>query len=327
MFRRIILSIVSTFALFFIFIGTASAATNYDKLLPIAKKYIGVPYSYGGTSVKGFDCSGYINTVFKELGMDLPRTTKGLATTGSFVGRYNLRIGDIVIFNTTGSGPSHAGIYIGDDQFIHSSTSKGVIINSLSDPYYWKDRYIGARRVLSYDLDIGQFHDITSSHFAYSAVNELAKENLILGYENSYYNPQDNISRADVAAMLADVFDLKPNNRSENFSDVSSLHWAVGVINAVYEEGIFKGDGSKEFRPDDALTRGEMAAIITSAFDLKAPSTPTEFVDVPADHWAYQDIQKLAASEITVGYPDGSFHPEEYVSRSQFATFLHRAMN
>ncbi|WP_077215002.1 S-layer homology domain-containing protein [Bacillus dakarensis] len=326
MYRRLILGLVSTFAIFFLWAGSASASTNYDKLLPVAKKYIGVPYKYGGTTASGFDCSGYINVVYKELGINLPRTTKGIATAGTYIERDNLRVGDLVIFNTFGSGPSHAGIYIGNDEFIHSSSSKGVTISSLNDPYYWKNKYIGARRVLSFDLGVGEFRDINSDHWVQPIVNELAKEELVLGYENSYYKPQDNITRAEVAAMLAEAFDLKVNNRSGNFPDVNSNHWAVGVVNAVYQEGIFQGNDSNHFRPSDALTRGQMAAIISRAFDLGAPASAVEFSDVSADHWAYNDVQKLAGSRITVGFPDGSFKPEEHVTRSQFAAFLYRAM-
>lgn len=326
MYRRLILGMVSTFAIFLLWVGSASASTNYDKLLPVAKKYIGVPYKYGGTSVSGFDCSGYINVVYKELGINLPRTTKGLATAGTYVERNNLRVGDLVIFNTFGSGPSHAGIYIGNDEFIHSSSSKGVSISSLNDPYYWKNKYIGARRVLSFDLGVGEFRDVNSNHWIKPVVTELAKEDLVLGYENSYYKPQDNITRAEVAAMLAEAFDLKMNNRSGNFPDVTSNHWAVGVVNAVYQEGIFKGNDSSQFRPSDALTRGQMAAIISRAFNLEAPAAAKEFTDVSAEHWAYNDVQKLAASGITTGHPDGSFKPEDHVTRSQFAAFLHRAM-
>lgn len=326
MFRRILVGIVSSIALSSIFIGSASAATNYDKLLPIAKKYLEVPYKYGGTTANGFDCSGYINVVYKELGISLPRTTKELATTGKYVERSHLRVGDIVIFNTSGSGPSHAGIYIGNDEFIHSSSSKGVSIASLNDPYYWKSKYIGARRVLSYDLDVGQFRDVQNNHWAHTVVNKLAKEDLIVGYENSYYKPQDYITRAEVAAMLAEAFELKVNNRSGNFPDVSSSHWAVGVVNAVYNKGIFKGNGANQFRPNDALTRGQMAAIISRAYDLKTPASAVNISDVPSSHWAYYDVQKLVAAGITVPYDDGSFKPDEHVTRSQFAAFLSRAM-
>lgn len=326
MIRRILIGIVSTFGIFLLSTGSAFAETNYDKLLPIAKKYIGVPYKYGGTTAGGFDCSGYINTVYKEMGITLPRTTKKLATAGSFVERGSLRVGDIVIFNTTGSGPSHAGIYIGNDEFVHSSSSKGVMVSSLNDPYYWKGKYIGARRVLSYDLAVGQFRDVGKDHWANQIVSKLAQEDLVLGYEKSYFKPQDNITRAEVAAMLAEAFDLKVNNRSGSFPDVSSDHWAVGVVNAVYAEGIFKGNDSNQFRPGDSLTRGQMAAIIARAFGLKAPATTRLISDVPPSHWAYQDVQKLAAAGITTPYEDGSFKPEGHVTRSQFAAFLSRAM-
>ncbi|MBU8881109.1 S-layer homology domain-containing protein [Bacillus sp. FJAT-29790] len=324
MIRRTIIGIVSCFSIFLLSNGTASANTNYDKLLPVAKKYIGVPYKYAGTDERGFDCSGYIQTVYRSLGVNMPRTTKDLAKTGTSIDRNNLRTGDIVLFDTLGSGVSHAGIYIGNERFIHSATSSGISISGLNDNY-WKGRYLGARRVLSYDLNIGQFHDVDESHWAYPIVNKLAKEDLVLGYENSYFMPQDNITRAEVAAMLAEAFSLKMNNRSGNFPDVSSNHWAVGVVNAVFEKGIFKGNGANQFKPSDSLTRGQMAAIISRAYNLKAPASPKTFTDVDSSHWAYEDVQKLAASGITTGYNDGSFKPEEFVTRSQFAAFLYRA--
>lgn len=78
---------------------------------------------------------------------DLPRTSQSQAKVGTPVAKENLRSGDLVFFNTFGNGISHAGIYLGDDQFAHSSSSKGVSISKLSERYY-KDRYVTARRVV-----------------------------------------------------------------------------------------------------------------------------------------------------------------------------------
>lgn len=120
---------------------------NAQELIATAKQYIGVPYVWGGSTPSGFDCSGYVQYVFRLHGITLPRTSKEQFTVGSWVSKANLKPGDLVYFNTDGSGVSHLGIYIGNNQFIHASSSKGVVISSLSNSY-WAPRYYGARRVL-----------------------------------------------------------------------------------------------------------------------------------------------------------------------------------
>lgn len=125
----------------------ASTAVNSDELVTTAKNLIGIKYRGGGTTKAGFDCSGFVNYVFDDLGIDLPRTSAGMHSSGDKVSKEDLISGDLVFFNTSGKGVSHVGIYIGDGKFIHSSSSKGVKIDKLSDPYYWGKRYVGAKRV------------------------------------------------------------------------------------------------------------------------------------------------------------------------------------
>ena len=112
-----------------------------------AAKYKGVPYVFGGTTTKGFDCSGYVQHVFKDCKAKLPRLADEQALQGIFVTQKQLRPGDLVFFTTYAAGASHVGIYAGDGQFWSASSSKGVILSSLKDDY-WKQRYYGARRVL-----------------------------------------------------------------------------------------------------------------------------------------------------------------------------------
>lgn len=112
-----------------------------------AAKYKGVPYVFGGTTTKGFDCSGYVQYVFKDCKAKLPRLADEQALQGIFVTQKQLRPGDLVFFTTYAPGASHVGIYAGDGQFWSASSSKGVILSSLKDDY-WKQRYYGARRVL-----------------------------------------------------------------------------------------------------------------------------------------------------------------------------------
>lgn len=116
-------------------------------VLDYAKQFMGVRYRSGGESPNGFDCSGYVRYVFKNFGFDLVHTAAGQAQTGTAVKRGELRPGDLVFFNTSGYGINHSGIYVGNDQFIHASTSRGIRIDSLHDGY-WNPKYRGATRLL-----------------------------------------------------------------------------------------------------------------------------------------------------------------------------------
>ena len=109
-----------------------------------AEQFIGVPYVWGGTTPNGFDCSGFVQYVYAHFGTSLPRTSYEQFDVGTSIPKSDLMPGDIVFFDTYGSGASHEGIFIGNGQFI-SATSSGVEIDSLSNPY-WSAHYLGARR-------------------------------------------------------------------------------------------------------------------------------------------------------------------------------------
>jgi cell wall-associated NlpC family hydrolase len=118
-----------------------------DAVLKTASGYIGVPYRFGGESPRGFDCSGYVKYVFEKHGKKLPRTADAQFTAGTSVDKSKLKEGDLVFFTTYAKGPSHVGIYYGGNKFIHASSSRGIMISGMND-YYWKGRYVGARRIL-----------------------------------------------------------------------------------------------------------------------------------------------------------------------------------
>lgn len=148
--RNTVLTFVAALAFLLSPIGDNEASASdfsTKEIKEVANKYLGSPYLYGGTTSKGFDCSGYITTVFKELGVSLPRSSASMYNVGEAVNQSDLIPGDLVFFNTSGSGISHVGIYLGGGDFIHSQTNIGVSITSLSDKYYWADRYVGAKRV------------------------------------------------------------------------------------------------------------------------------------------------------------------------------------
>ncbi len=116
-------------------------------IVTTAKSFMGVPYVFGGTTPAGFDCSGLVQYVFKMNGIDIPRLADEQYNLGRAVNLNQLTAGDLVFFTTYTSGVSHVGIYLGDGNFLHASSSKGVKIDSLNNEY-WRPRFVGARKVV-----------------------------------------------------------------------------------------------------------------------------------------------------------------------------------
>lgn len=118
-----------------------------DRLILFAKKMLNVPYRFGGNTFMGIDCSAYVQKVFGFLDIHLPRSAREQFKIGESVSKEDLSIGDLVFFRTYASFPSHVGIYLGNNLFIHaSSKNRRVSIDSLETPYYIR-RFIGARRL------------------------------------------------------------------------------------------------------------------------------------------------------------------------------------
>ncbi|NLY44360.1 MAG: C40 family peptidase [Clostridiaceae bacterium] len=120
------------------------------KIANFSKKFLGVPYRYGGTTTKGFDCSGFAQYVYKQFGITINRVANDQKKNGTYVERKNLMPGDLVCFGNPSSGyVDHVGIYVGDNQFIHaSSTGSCVKLSSLSEEYYSR-KYVTARRIVN----------------------------------------------------------------------------------------------------------------------------------------------------------------------------------
>ena len=119
-----------------------------EKLTLFAKKLLNIPYRFGGNSLLGIDCSAFVQKVYSLIGINLPRSAREQFSEGNPVDKGELSIGDLVFFRTYASFPSHVGIYLGNNLFIHaSSKSKKVTIDSLETPYYFK-RFIGAKRLI-----------------------------------------------------------------------------------------------------------------------------------------------------------------------------------
>lgn len=124
-----------------------------DKIIDHAKKYEGTRYKYGGTTKRGMDCSGLVSVAFLEEEIALPRTSSAMATTGDWVDVKEVKEGDLLFFATSKNSRrvNHVGLVTktrpGHVEFIHSTTSAGVIVSNLAERY-WYLAYVQARRVL-----------------------------------------------------------------------------------------------------------------------------------------------------------------------------------
>lgn len=123
-----------------------------ERLIIFAKKMMHLPYRFGGSTAFGIDCSAYVQKVYGLIGLALPRSAREQFHFGDVIDKDELTVGDLVFFRTYASFPSHVGIYLGNNLFIHaSSKTKRITIDSLDTPYYIK-RFIGAKRIISDDV-------------------------------------------------------------------------------------------------------------------------------------------------------------------------------
>ncbi|WCH49873.1 C40 family peptidase [Lysinibacillus sp. OF-1] len=299
--KKWLLPIFASF-MFFTGIGVheAKAATIAD-ITNTAKAYIGVPYQYGGTNIKtGVDCSAFTQIVFSKLGISLERTSKAQYQQGTSIAKDQLKTGDLVFFNTSGSGISHVGIYIGDNSFISATTSSGVKIDNINDPYYWGSRYVGAKRVTNFtENEFGEVKDAEIDFSVYA-------------------------SRGEVALKLAKQLQLDTSNTNSSFPDVKPSSKYAGAAEALKKIGVFTGDENGKFNPGSPMTRGQLSKVLVEAFHLKQQGAAEQFVDVPSAHWANNYVSILASNKVTVGKGDNVFGVNDNVTLVQLDAFIQR---
>jgi peptidoglycan DL-endopeptidase LytE len=124
-------------------IKNVTVSASYSAIIQTAYAHVGTPYVWGGTSPSGFDCSGFLQYVHSVHGVTIPRTVSDLWNFASPVS--SLSVGDLVFYETYKPGPSHAGIYLGNGQFIHAGNN-GVEVSNMGEAY-WQQRYLGAKRI------------------------------------------------------------------------------------------------------------------------------------------------------------------------------------
>ncbi|MGE5458853.1 MAG: S-layer homology domain-containing protein [Methanobacterium sp.] len=175
-------------------------------------------------------------------------------------------------------------------------------------------------------------------HWAETAIRQLAEKEIMQGYPDKTFKPEQRITRAEFICILAKAFDLKDdgNQTATRFLDDQQIPaWAKASVIKAEKNGIIKGykvNNGYILAPNDPISRAEMAFILKQCITLKEISSNTgnangkAFVDA-LPSWAEQSIKELAAQNILSGYPDGAFHADHVVSRAQAASALFKALN
>lgn len=169
------------------------------------------------------------------------------------------------------------------------------------------------------------FSDVNSDYWAKTEIEYLSGQGIINGYSDGRFGINDPISRAQAAAMLIRSLGWEVSGQDDpGYEDVSPSHWAYDEIAVLKHADIFALEG--KFEPDKLVTRAEMAQMLVNTFDLRSTSG-AKFSDLDRSHPAYDAINILATNRITTGYTDGSFRPDNRVSRTEFAVFVSRALD
>ncbi len=159
----------------------------------------------------------------------------------------------------------------------------------------------------------------TTDHFAY-----------VNGYPNGTVQPEGNITRAEVAAILYRVMDAKCVEKyatdKNTFADVDAFKWYNTYISTLANAGVIVDSANGYFRPDEAITRAELAAMIAQFAKVDLTKS-VSFNDVLANHWASKEIAIAAKMGWINGYPDGSFRPDATITRAEMITMINRALN
>ena len=171
------------------------------------------------------------------------------------------------------------------------------------------------------------FKDVGDKHVSKAELDFLAERGIIVANPQQNFGVKEEITRLEASAMIIRALGLETVNRpNPNFSDVTPEDEGYDIIATIADEGIVNGNADGEFMPNNKLTRGQMAAILVSAFELKGTSEHA-FKDVNSAYWASEAIKTLFANEVTTGYPNNTYKPTAFITKVNFGVFLARILN
>ncbi|SHN79197.1 S-layer homology domain-containing protein [Paenibacillus sp. ov031] len=154
--------------------------------------------------------------------------------------------------------------------------------------------------------------------------NTLKAHPYIQGYTDGSFRPERNVTRAEMATLITRILGTSTLEGSHEFTDVTSSHWADAAISAAAQSGYVQGYTDGSFKPDQAITRAEMAVVLQPLLTSAQMTTaPKAFTDVN-EHWAQQAVEQLSSAGVVTGYKDGTFRPSRPITRAEAVTMLNK---
>ena len=179
----------------------------------------------------------------------------------------------------------------------------------------------------SFEVYLNRFTDVPYGHSVYTRINDLADKGIINGYQDNTFRPNNNITRAQAAVMIVRALGIDQKGKTSNFADVPTSHASYEFISAAYEAGIISGySADNTFRPNDNITRQQIAVMIQRAFNIEHSGSEVSFADVKDSMPSKRFIEALASNRIINGYSDGTFRPTNNTTRAQFSSMIYNAM-
>ena len=164
-----------------------------------------------------------------------------------------------------------------------------------------------------------EFSDMDNSHFAYDAVTDLYKNGFISGDETGTIRPEDGITREETAKLALNINKVAVEQGLDvDFPDGDKIaEWAKDVVATAYKYGILRGDETGYIRPCDTVTRAEMVAIVIRSLNVQLADASVQFADVDENDWYAKDIAAASYLGLVNGYEDGTFKPDDTITRAE----------
>jgi hypothetical protein len=169
------------------------------------------------------------------------------------------------------------------------------------------------------------FKDVSDTSWYTASIQYLVDNDYIGGYPDKTFRPQSSITREEAVTMIGRILNLNGSQRETAFKDVTARSFGSGYIASATNQNIINGYPDGTFRPDQSITRGDVAVLFQQAFDYTAYNIGS-FPDVSKEKYYFKAINALKEAQITAGYPDGTFRPKKQITRAEFSVFLTRAI-